>query len=173
MSCTQTQRLIFAERDAPLAPAQQAELSEHLERCPDCARLRAKLTDSVAAWRTATANVDVPNAAIEWQAVRLRLPTAKPSPGVRRWRPSTLAWIGVPLAVLAAVAVIFFSPQRSGTVAASGSDSAPASKMAALKAPEFARAEFVDVPGNSSSTTIYVDNASGWLVVWADTPGKG
>lgn len=165
MSCEQTQRLIFAERDGALNSQQRVELERHLERCPGCARMRHELTRSIGNWRASTEKVDVPHAAIEWQALHRTIHAEKKRGWFRFPRPATLAWLGLPVTAAAALAVIFYS--RRPEV------SAPPGKTAAAKAPALASADFVDVPSNSASTMVYVDNSSGWLVVWADTPGKG
>ncbi len=42
-SCTEMHLLIQADADGELEPAEAARVAQHIERCPDCARLQASL----------------------------------------------------------------------------------------------------------------------------------
>jgi anti-sigma factor RsiW len=167
MSCSHAQRLIFAERDGSLDSTQRARLDEHLARCPTCGQMRAGLARTVESWRQSTANVTVPPVSPEWHSLRRKLREEKSRGWFRFPRPATLAWISLPTAAAAALAFAFYSPQVTAP------PPSPLAVKANAKATGLARAVFVDVPGNSASTMVYVDNTSGWLVVWADSPGKG
>jgi len=102
----------------------------------------------------------VPDERLEWQRIRRRLNggperATQPARGIfTLWRSATL------LAAAAAVALgIFLSPslRTPGAAVASAATTA----------------DFVEVGGDASSAMVYVDDKSGWLVVWAaDTADK-
>jgi hypothetical protein len=88
----------------------------------------------------------------DWRALRARLEPRRRS----RWmgRP---AFMWVPgLAVAAAVAAFVLFPGRTVPVGGVG---------------EAAAVEFLEVAGSAEAPVVFVDEPSGWLVVWAVQPG--
>jgi hypothetical protein len=160
------------------APA-RGELAAHVAGCAACRRFEATLAEAADAWRATTAAARVPDAQLEWQHLsrRMREGAAPPARSVRR--PSSLvkSWAGLSLAcataavAVAAVALLvgrgFFSgdassaSDRSTIVASAGSRAGAGAGAAAV-----ARADFVEVGGDAAAT-VFVDEKSGWLVVWA------
>ena len=160
MNCRDAEPLLFAERDGALTSEERAALAQHVAACPACRRACADLAAANAALRTAAANVAVPDADREWQVLRQRLTAQSPRRvGARRLAP--VAWIGLSLAAAAALALAFLGGHRPF----GGNPDAA----------DLARAEFVEVKDSSASTMVYVDQESGWLVVWAvpDSSAKG
>jgi len=121
-----------------------------------CRQMRAGLAESAAAWRATTAGVRVPDERMEWQRIRRRLHgepnrAAQPAQGIfTLWRSATL------LAAAAAVALGLF-------VAPAWFRGPP---LAAASASTVAATDYVEVGGDASAT-VFVDDKSGWLVVWA------
>lgn len=158
MNCRSAQRLLSAERDGALAPTERAALDAHLEACADCRRFRAAVAGAAEAWRTSVASVPVPDIERAWQAIRRELRSGGvPAGGEARPTPWFSRWV-LPIGAAAAVAVV-------AIVVAPRWGQAPVPEATAPR--EMARAEFVEVPGNASSSMVYVDDKSGWLVVWA------
>lgn len=154
MNCRDIEPLLLVERDGVLTPEQHAGLAKHLTGCPACRRLRGIYGDAVTFLKTDAANVAVPDANEEWRALRAHLNhAAKP---VKKPRLAPVIWFSAPLAAAAALAFGFFLSRPA----------APAAKpVPAITALEPA------APG--VSTIAYVDQDSGWLVVWAtDTDTK-
>jgi anti-sigma factor RsiW len=162
MNCRDAEPLLFAERDGALPPAQRTILEQHVAECPACRRVRADLAEAAVSLRTATAQAALPDVDEEWLTLRDRLHEERRLPAGRR-KVATIAWLAVPLAAAAALAVVFWSgPFNSG----SGEE--------AKNNAEIARAEYVEVKDAAASAMVYVDKESGWLVVWAvDSSAKG
>jgi hypothetical protein len=151
MNCREAEHHIFAEQDGPLALAQRTALVEHVGQCPMCRRTRATLASALQAWQGSTRGVTVPDSMRAWHDVRRSLRQGAVPSRVRRQR--TLAWIGAPVAAAAAVVFAFLVNTRSTLPR------------------DMARAEFVEVPAENVSTVVFVDDQSGWLVVWASEAG--
>lgn len=151
MNCREAQLRVLAERDGALDETSRAALAGHLADCAGCRRVRDDLTAAVNAWRTDVAEVVVPDVEREWYAVRRRMrggETGAPRPV--RSRRSLFAWIALPLGAAAAAALaLFISPGPRF-------DPAP-----------IAHVDSVEAPGNNASTLVFVDDKSGWLIVWA------
>jgi anti-sigma factor RsiW len=160
MNCHRAEPLIFAERDRALAADERAILDAHLAACPACRQMRQRLADAADAWRQETAAAPVPDDALVWQAIRRRIrsPTTVDRTARRAWRPAT-TWIGLPLAAAAALAVVVVT-----------SDRFRASSPPHLASP-VAQAEYVEAGDAAASTLVYLDQESGWLIVWAAPPG--
>lgn len=156
MNCREALKLISAERAAGLEAASRSRLEAHLAECATCRRSRANLTAALDTWRAEVAAVKVPDAQREWLAVRRRWrgATDGDSVGARVPRHFSLLWFALPLAA-AALAVAFFLPRNS--------DPTPGGPLA----PAVARVDAVEVPGGTASTMVFVDDKSGWLIVWA------
>jgi anti-sigma factor RsiW len=152
MNCQAAQLLLSAERDQPLGAGVRAPLEAHLAECAACRKLRATLAESAAAWRVTTANVPVPDERLEWQRIRRRLhgegqPEVKPTFGWLAW------WRGLSFAAVAAAVAfgVFLAPSWNGRGAGAA----------------VAATDTVEVGGDASSAMVFVDDKSGWLVVWA------
>jgi hypothetical protein len=158
MNCREAQSQIFAERDHALDNSQRAVLDGHLAQCGDCKRMRDDLTAALAAWRTEASHVRIPDAEREWHAVRRRIRGGSEAGAARTSRPrrNVFTWLAVPLAAAAAIAVaLYVSPEVASTV------------PTAHSVEHVARANSVEVPGNNSTTMVFVDDQSGWVFVLA------
>lgn len=105
-------------------------------------------------WRNVTARVRAPDPERAWQDIRREIRRSAPEKkaallGLPRW--------SLPLAAAAGLTVAAVTAPRWFE------DAKPTTTVARL---EKARADFVEV-GNNSSSVVYVDDQSGWLVVWA------
>ncbi|MBL9210668.1 MAG: zf-HC2 domain-containing protein [Opitutaceae bacterium] len=151
MNCREAQHRILTERDGALDEPSRAALAGHLADCAGCRRVQDDLTAALSAWRTEVANVTVPDAEREWHAVRRRIrggETGADRPA--RSRRSLFTWIALPLGAAAAAALaLYVSPSPRF-------DPAP-----------IAHVDSVEAPGNNASTMVFVDDKSGWLIVWA------
>lgn len=156
MNCRQAQDHLFADRGA-LETTQRAALEAHVATCPACRRISENLTAALTDWQRAVASVPVPDSEREWHAVRRQIRggveagtrvTLRPSP--RRFLP----WLAVPLGAAAAIATALY-------VASDPSQSVPSAPHGIV-----ARADSVEAPG-AAQTMVYVDEKSGWLVVYA------
>lgn len=151
MNCREAQDRILTERDGALDEASRAALAVHVAGCAGCRRVQDDLSAGFEAWRADVANVTVPDAEREWHAVRRRMRggeagTQRPA----RSRRSLFTWIALPLGAAAAAALaLLISPGPRF-------DPAPV-----------AHVDSVEAPGNNASTLVFVDDKSGWLIVWA------
>jgi len=159
MNCREAQPQIFAERDGALDNLQRVALDGHLAQCGACRRIREDLTTALTAWRMEVSVVSVPDAEREWHAVRRRIRGGAESGAARASRPrrNLFAWITIPLGAAAAAALAFF-------VMPSTSPTTPEKTPVAV---QMARADSVEARGNNASTMVFVDDKSGWLIVWA------
>lgn len=162
-TCREIEPLLLSEPDGTLDATGLTQLEAHAAECPDCRRQRALLSAAAASLRQTAAAVSVPSAREEWLTLRDRLRAERgdrPATGKTAARP-WLYW-GVRTAALgaaAAIACIAYLRQPLPAPAPAGS---------ALARAEFVRAD------NAASTLVYVDQESGWLIVWADSPnGNG
>lgn len=153
MNCRSVQRLLSAERDGALAAHERADLNAHLSQCADCRQARAVVAGAVESWRKSTAAIAVPDPERAWQDIRREIRTAEPEKS--RGTSAFSRW-AFPLGTAAALAV-------AAVVVPNWTDS-DATRSAART--QIARADFVEVPTDTSSV-VYVDGQSGWLVVWA------
>jgi hypothetical protein len=102
--------------------------------------------------RQHVATTPVPDAAAAWQRLRPRL--ARPDP--RRhtawwWAPPVLAAAAAAWLLLVRPAVVPPTPTALGNIA---------------------RADFVQV-ADDATAVVFVDDESGWLIVWASSPTNG
>ncbi len=162
MNCREARELLCRPDDPTRNDRQSAELNQHLAGCADCSRIQQEFGAAISTWRSASARVSVPDADREWHAIRRRIRDAagQRSPSLR----TLFAWAGVPLAAVAAAAVVFLAAPADKPL------SAP--RAAASGAP-LARVDSLEAPGNSASTMVFVDDQSGWLIVWASDAPAG
>ncbi len=156
MNCHSAQRLLSAERDGALATGERAGLAAHVAGCAECRQFQAKCVEAIEGLKAAATRVAVPDEERAWQDIRRELRAARPTAARAWWNLGRWALPLGAAAALAAVAVI--GPSWTD-------DDGPQT---------VARAEFVEVSGDASSV-VYVDDKSGWLVVWAsvDPNAKG
>ncbi len=156
MNCREAQDQIFAARDGATDDNRRADLDGHVAHCADCQRITRDLAATFTEWRTRNDNVVVPDVEREWHAVRRIIrggfAAGTTSTIVRPRR--NLSWIAIPVGAAAALAVaLYVSPPRATS--------------SGLTSTQVASAESIEVPGNNASTMVFVDNKSGWLIVWA------
>src|ERR1019366_4158557 len=158
MNCRSAQRLLSAERDDALATSERTDLEAHLVACGSCRQFRAKIGDAADAWRASKTQIRVPDAELTWQGIRREFGagdsrTVRSAPNAFRW----LLPLGAGVAL--AVVILMVAPQwRQGSAV-----------TPQVREREVARVDFVEVPDGGSSM-VYVDDKSGWLVVWAVDP---
>ncbi|GAB5559418.1 MAG: hypothetical protein SynsKO_10650 [Synoicihabitans sp.] len=173
MNCRDAENQIIASRDTPLGAADAAVLEQHLAECHHCRSLSAQLKEAAKTWQERDASVAVPNALNEWHAVRRRIrnPASRTVGGeLPSWN-RLLRW-ALPIAAAFAIMINFLpeSPPSSSRV--------PIASDAAVVAhhdwSEFddhfthvAHAEYVETDNEDISPFVYVDEESGWLIVWA------
>lgn len=158
MNCPEAQRHLFAEAERALDSTQRAALDGHVAQCAGCRRIRDDLSGAIAAWRHENAVAAVPNVEREWQAVRRKIRGGVEAGSTAAHpRRGLFTWIAIPIGAAAALALaLYVGPRTARTPAAS----APPPTV------QVARADSIEVPGNAS-TMVYVDDKSGWLIVWA------
>lgn len=150
MNCRECERLLLGEEGEHSATA-AAAVAAHVQDCPTCRALQDSLAAALGQWRTEAA-AQAPDAAAAWRSLRPRL-AARPA---RSRRLAPLLWLSAPLAAAAALTLVFLRP-------------APAERD---HDSIFAHADYVEAGNPSASTVVYVDNDSGWLVVWAADAGR-
>jgi anti-sigma factor RsiW len=181
MNCRDVTPLLSAERDGPLDGAVREALERHVAACPACRRTRADLAEAAGAWRAGTARAATPDPAGEWRTLRAQLragtagsalgggtgPSFAPSPrrSVSPW------WVTAGTLPFAAAAVwlamLALEPGKPVPAGESGTVIALAPSLADVFPP--ARADYVEAPAESSPV-IFLDQESGWLIVWAEAP---
>ena len=169
MNCRDAETQILAARDTPLGAADAAILAQHLQECPQCHVLTDQLAAATKAWRVADNQVATPDATTEWHAVRRRIragETVKTSGSLPSW--SRLLRTALPIAAALAIAINFW-PKAT---APESPIEAPllAQKDWADLHDHFtfvAHAEYVETEDEEISPFVYVDEESGWLIVWA------
>ncbi len=161
--CRQIEPLLLSEPDGTLDAAGLAQLEAHVAGCPDCRRQRAQLAAAAASLKQTSAAFPVPSAPQEWLTLRNRLRGEQQAGGGGTAGSRWWFW-GIRVAALGAAAAIACIAYLRPPFSASTATGKP-----------LARAEFVRAD-NAASTLVYVDQESGWLIVWADSPaanGRG
>lgn len=156
MNCQAAEQLLLAERDGVLTNEQHAALSRHADGCASCRQLRLNLAAAMAAVRDDAANLAVPDADEEWRLLQLEMRAAARRERLGGGAPAVIKWVGAPMAAAAALTLAFYvgrtmplEPTRGFSVAAE------------------ARVDFVEVADTDATPIVFLDNESGWLVVWA------
>jgi anti-sigma factor RsiW len=173
MNCHDAEELMLAERDGALTDEKRTVLTAHIAGCKSCSHFRDAIAASTRHLRESAQAVCVPDASREWREIRRRIQKSEPAaPAWARLLPA----LGVPLAAAAALAIAFLAaPQWFGR----GGGEDPLAGTEITQAAELAEvawephAEFVEVPGSDDSMIVYLDEPSGWLVVWAVDPTDG
>jgi anti-sigma factor RsiW len=159
MNCRTAKTLLAQEPDGALTTDERAALADHLTACPSCQHVQTSMVAVLDHWKTRSSTVPIPDAERAWQDIRRELRGGARAPAPLSW--SSARW-AIGAGAAAAAAIAFF------TLAPSGRNVSP-TVVAQL---DRARADFVEVP-NSASSMVYVDDASGWLVVWAVSDASG
>ena len=143
MTCRDAERLAAASHPG----ADHGALASHLASCPGCRRHHAGLAAGLEQWRQEFAALPIPPTEREWHAVRRarRSGTGSENP-LLRW----FAWSTAPLTAVAAYALLAYAPPARWT---SPQGQAIAQTTAI------------------TSSAVFVDSQTGWLVVWANEPG--
>ena len=176
MNCQDAESQIFAARDTPLGAADAAVLKQHLQECTHCRRLAENLESAAAAWRQKDQSVTPPDAQQEWHAVRRRIRSGEGAPLASTGLPSwgRLLRLAVPLAAAFAVAIGISTRSIHQPI------SLPTTTIASVDWSHFddhfnnyARVEYIETDNIDVSPYVYVDEESGWLIVWAsDAPDQ-
>ena len=166
MNCREAQNQIFAERDGAPDDTRRAALAGHVAECPRCRKIRDDLAAAFIQWRTEVEKTPVPDADREWYAVRRRIRGGVEAGAevIVRPRRNLLTWIAIPVGAAAALALSF-------SVVLRNSPPTPVPTTQATK--HVASVDSVET-GKNSSPMVFVDDKSGWVIVWAsDTPKQG
>lgn len=118
-------------------------------------------SESAAAWRVNTASVRVPDERLEWQRIHRRLDADPVKPGWSDGWSGVALWRGVTVAAAAAVIALgVFMRPRAG-------------EPNAISAAAVAMTDTAEVGDDAASAMVFVDEKSGWLVVWATSAADG
>ncbi|MCF3649848.1 hypothetical protein [Synoicihabitans lomoniglobus] len=179
MNCRTAQDQLLAARDAPAGIAGDPALLAHVAACAECRAVQTSYAAAVDTWRATTARVTVPDAQTEWHAVRRRLRQTQSAPsGTISW--SRFLRFAVPFTAVAAVALVVWQGQPLpnsnvplSTAPVVAANHAPPHEPWAELESHFAftaHAEYVETDNDEASPFVYVDDESGWLIVWASDP---
>lgn len=160
MNCHEAKNHLFADSNGAPDARRPAALDEHLAHCASCRRIGENLAAALTVWRHENARAPLPDVEREWHAVRRKIRGGAEAGGVTtpaRPRRNLISWIALPIGAAAALALALY-------VGSGGNEPASPTRV---PAPQIARADSVEVPGKAS-TVVYVDDKSGWLIVWAD-----
>ncbi len=187
MNCRDAQEELLAPRDTPLGAAGSSALRAHLTECAACRALQNQLLHATAAWRETDAQVKVPDAQSEWLAARRRLRQADDNSlsSAYGWWQRALQ-VAAPITAAAAIAFVFWGTRQDSpeapienpalarsSGATEGTEVDPTEDPWAEFADHFAYAsnvEYVETENEDASPFVYVDDESGWLIVWASAP---
>lgn len=160
MHCRAAQRLISAERDGRLAASERAALDGHVAGCSACRAARASLAAAASAWVARDRAIPTPDSERAWQDIRRSMRQAESAAsGARRaWWMRPL-WAAVPALGAVAVALVVWT---GGPGRATDPDAGMASWS-----------QFVEVNASVGAPVVIVDEASGWVVVWATEADGG
>lgn len=154
MNCRQSQHLLSLDRDDRLPAERRPALDAHLAGCPDCRRHRDALAAALDSLRTGDARIQTPDAKAEWLllSAKLEAPSRQPRRDINRGWLKALTAGGA----FAALALVFALNRPAATPTGPQLVQAPA------------HAEFVELGDPEATTIVYVDQDSGWLIVWAE-----
>jgi hypothetical protein len=154
MNCREAGHHIAAGPDGSLGNDQRAALEQHVAACAGCRRLREDLAATLDTWRSQAQNVPVPDSTREWEAVRrsIRQGGTTGAKGGRHF----LSWIALPLGAAAALMLTLWMD--------------PVTPPAPAPAPSVGRSgDSVEVSAADGSV-VFVDDKSGWVVIWEAQP---
>ncbi|MBP8256921.1 MAG: zf-HC2 domain-containing protein [Opitutaceae bacterium] len=156
-TCRKIEALLLSEPDGVLTASELAELEAHVVACEACRRERILISEVSTTLKESRRAVVPPSPLEEWESLRKRIhDERRESRKSQGWGKPWLRW-GIPsLSLGAAAAVAFVLYLR-------------APSPAPVSLGTIARAEFVQSE-SAKSTLVYVDQESGWLIVWADSP---
>ena len=154
MNCHTAQRLIATEPDSTPSAEESRLLAAHLSGCEACRNEQTIVARALAGWQASTASAAMPTVERAWQDIQRELRKSSGQPASRGFL--RRSWM-IPVSAAAALAALIVVARPLGK------PSSPGNPLAQNSA---ARADFVEVP-NDASSLVYVDDQSGWLVVWA------
>ncbi len=150
MNCKQAQEWISRDIDGELHTADQEILTQHLIQCPDCRQIRDHWMKASQLLKQ-TAQVKIPDAEETWQEIRSQLNQPKiASQSNLLPFPSIIRWVSAAAAIIAISLGIRFLLQEP-----------PLETYAFQNEVEFVETDIPD-----SSPAVYVDDESGWTIVW-------
>jgi anti-sigma factor RsiW len=162
VNCQACETLLLRDQDGALSPTERTVLSGHLANCTACREFHSALVELKTAYQTEAAPVNVPDVEIEWAELQNRLPDrSEPKARKQRHIPAPVLWLSAPLAAAAALAFVFLSSKPETTVTESSQ----------VKAVSITHVDYVESGDPNASTMVYIDQDSGWLVVWASHAG--
>lgn len=155
MNCRQAEIALSRHLDGELSAREMTRLEAHLSACPDCRRTASEWSEIGSALRAA-GPARTPDPARAWQSIHrtIRQDDGTTVPAVirPRWR-TTLPWAGLAAAAVLALAILFVP-------GGPGSEPSPFSSSI----------EFVETDLPGASTVVYLDDESGWTIVWVVEP---
>ncbi|MEZ5277011.1 MAG: zf-HC2 domain-containing protein [Opitutaceae bacterium] len=159
MNCRQAEKALSRHLDGELPEARVEALERHLSECATC-------RDTAAAWAgygeamKAGAPAPRPDPIAAWYDIRRTLRNreeSRPAETVPAWWARPLPWVGT-AAALALLAVGYLSLRQTDPRPSTGTT-----------------VEYVETGLPDASTLVYVDDESGWTIVWvlesSDAPG--
>ncbi len=157
MNCPTCESLLLRDQDGALTDQERAALPAHLSQCPACRDFAQQLPKLSSAIRAESDAIRVPDAAAEWAQLQTRINASTPRVAIIRRIPSRVWWLGAPLAAAAALALIFVTPSQTTTAT---------NDLEARSDSGITHVDYVESGDPNASTMVYVDQESGWLVVW-------
>jgi hypothetical protein len=150
MDCRLARQQLAASPDTPSADAPATALAQHLAGCSVCRQVATHLETLLHDWRAETAAAPAPSWAAHWGAVRAQISGAPRANSSRR--PAWLFPVGaaLPIGAMAAWALLAWRTPIAAPAAG----------------PQVAAADFIET-ADGSTPLVYVDQESGWLIVWA------
>ena len=170
MNCQAAESQIFAARDAPLGAADAASLEQHISECPHCRRISEGLTAAASAWQQHDQKIAGPNAQQEWHAVRRRIRNSPSAQSASGGLPSWPRLLRFALPIAGAGAIVIGLSTRLTEPEAEPTEISVAQADWSYFDDHFtlyAQAEHVETENEYISPFVYVDEESGWLIVWA------
>jgi predicted anti-sigma-YlaC factor YlaD len=150
MNCKQAQEWISRSMDGDLCTADQEVIEKHLIQCPSCRQIQDHWM-AAAQLLKQTAHVKIPDAEETWEEIRSQLDQHETvSRGNLLPFPSIIRWASAAAAVIAISLGVRFVVQE------------PSLETYAFHN----EVEFVETDIPNSSPVVYVDDESGWTIVW-------
>ena len=152
MKCDRAEKLLSASLDGELDAQDLLPLRDHLDRCPRCRAARMEWQSYGEHLKSAPLPI-TPGLKGAWNDIRQRMrQDEKP----RRWKPAypfPMYWVSAAALLVVTMGIFFLYP----------GDPAPTdSKIFAMAE----NVEFVETSIPGATPVVYMDDASGWTVVW-------